>query len=143
MTTLPNEIYIAGQTYKKERFGMTDHRKQFPLTFTGDVLLAKDIQVVDYGTHVYSYDDSIETKWNDAKFVDGIVVWRSNGQVPPVKILLDFVMLGVITLGQAHISAEQKDIEQSAALEHLMLNDRGEVCLGAEAFEVTQARADK
>ena len=98
MNTLPNEIYIAGDLYKKERFGMTDHRKKFPLTFTGDVLLAKDIHVIDYGTHVYSRDDSIETKWNKAKLVDGIVVWRSNGQVPPVKILLDFVMLGVIHL---------------------------------------------
>ena len=143
MTTLPNEIYISGQTYKKQTLGMTDHRKQFPLTFTGAVLLAKDIQVVDYGTHVYSHDNSIETDWKGAKIVDGIVVWRSNGQVPPVKHLLDFVMLGVITLGQAHMSAEQKEIEQSAALDHLMLNDRGEVCLGAEAFEVTQARADK
>ena len=143
MNTLPNEIYIAGDFYKKQELGMTDHRKQFPLTFTGDVLLAKNIHVIDYGTHVYSRDNSIETKWNDAKLVDGIVVWRSNGQVPPVKILLDFVMLGVITLGQAHMSAEQIQIEQSAALEHLMLNDRGEVCLGAEAFEVTQARADK
>jgi hypothetical protein len=58
-------------------------------------------------------------------------------------MLLDFVMLGAITLGVAHMSAEQKAIEQSASLEHLMLNELGEVCLGAEAFEVSEARADK
>jgi len=140
---LPNEIYIAGQTYTKEQFGMTDHRKKFAKTFTGDTLMKSEIGSVDYGTHVYSYDNSIETHWADAKMVDGVVVWRKSGQIPPVKMLLDFVMLGAITLGVAHMSAEQKAIEQSKTLEHLMVNDRGEICLHADAFVGFEARADE
>ena len=128
ITELPNEIYIAGVTKIKRK------------TFTGNVLFKNEIGVAPNG---YSHDDSIETSWEDAKIVDGVVVWRSNGQIPFADMLLDFVQIGKITLGQAHMSAEQKDIEQSAALDHLMVNARGEVCLGAEAFEDYEARADK
>jgi hypothetical protein len=140
---LPNEIYIAGNYVSKEQFGMTDHRKKFEKTFTGNPLLRSQVQVVDYGTHVYSRDNSIEKNWEEAKIVDGVVVWKKSGNIPFSDMLLDFVMLGAITLGVAHMSAEQKAIEQSASLEHLMLNELGEVCLGAEAFEVSEARADK
>ena len=140
---LPNEIYIGGETKSKKTLGMTDHRKQFDLTFTGNPLLRSQVKVVDYGTHVYSHDNSIETNWEETKIVDGVVVWKKSGNIPFADMLLDFVQLGAITLGVAHMSAEQKDIEQSASLEHLMVNDRGEICLAAEAFKVSEARAEK
>ena len=134
---------IGNETVSKQQFGMTTHRKQFELTFTGNPLLRSQVQVVDYGTHVYSYDDSIETDWDGAHIMDGVVVWKKSGNIPFADMLLDFVQLGVIDWEIAERSVVQKNEEQSESLKHLDVNDLGQVVMKQEGFDVREARVER
>ncbi len=135
---LENEVTIAGETVRKERFGMAsiyDENK----TFTGNVLYKSQLP-----ENHNSYDNSIETKFLDTAQVDGLTVWKSNGEVPFADMLLDFVQIGAITLEQAEFSLEQKQKDQSASLETLYRDpETGNIYLGEGALDYRDERLAK
>ena len=135
---LENEVTIAGETVRKERFGMAsiyDENK----TFTGNVLYKSQLP-----ENHNSYDNSIETKFLDTAQVDGLTVWKSNGEVPFADMLLDFVQIGAITLEQAEFSLEQKQKDQSASLETLYRDpETGNIYLGEGALDYREERLAK
>lgn len=134
---LDNEITIAGETVRKERFGMAsiyDENK----TFTGNVLYKSQLP-----ENHNSYDNSIETKFLDTAQVDGLTVWKSNGEIPFADMLLDFVQIGAITLEQAEFSLEQKNKDQEKSLNTLFRADDGNVYLGEGALDYRQERLAK
>ena len=90
-----------------------------------------------------SYDNSIETKFLDTAQVDGLTVWKSNGEVPFADMLLDFVQIGAITFEQAEFSLLQKQKDQSASLDTLFRADDGNVYLGEGALDYRQERLAK
>ncbi len=49
----------------------------------------------------YSHDNSVETSFEGTAQVDGLTVWKSNGEVPFADMLLDFVQIGAITFEHA------------------------------------------
>jgi len=131
---LDNEVTIAGETVRKERFGMASIHNENK-TFTGDVLYKDQVR--------NSYDNSIETKFQDTAQVDGLTVWKSNGEVPFADMLLDFVQIGAITLEQAEFSLIQKQKDQSASLDTLFRADDGNIYLGEGALDYREERLAK
>ena len=109
-------------------------------TFTGDVLYKSQIRTAPSG---YSYDNSIETKFQDTAQVDGLTVWKSNGEVPFADMLLDFVQIGGITLEQAEFSLLQRQKDASASLETLYRADDGNIYLGEGALAYRDERLAK
>tara|TARA_B100001564_G_scaffold194853_1_gene163747 strand:+ start:564 stop:995 length:432 start_codon:yes stop_codon:yes gene_type:complete len=136
---LDNTVIIAGETVNKERWGMAAHHDENK-TFTGDVLYKSQIRTAPSG---YSYDNSIETKFQDTAQVDGLTVWKSNGEVPFADMLLDFVQIGAITLEQAEFSLIQKQKDQSASLDTLFRADDGNIYLGEGALAYRDERLAK
>ena len=136
---LDRQIEIAGETQTKQRFGMAsihDTNK----TFTGDVLFTDQLRA-DPNGNIFS--SSIEQKFQDTAQVDGLTVWKSNGEVPFSDMLLDFVQIGAITLEQAEFSALQKNVDQSASLETLYRAEDGNVYLGEGALAYRDERLAK
>ena len=135
---LDNEVTIAGETVRKERFGMASIYDE-NRTFTGNVLYKSQLP-----ENHNSYDNSIETKFLDTAQVDGLTVWKSNGEVPFADMLLDFVQIGAITLEQAEFSLEQKQKDQSASLETLYRDpETGNIYLGEGALDYREERLAK
>ena len=136
---LEDRVVIAGETQDKQRFGMASIHDENK-TFTGDVLYKSQIRTAPSG---YSYDNSIETKFQDTAQVDGLTVWKSNGEVPFADMLLDFVQIGAITLEQAEFSLIQKQKDQSASLDTLFRADDGNIYLGEGALAYRDERLAK
>ncbi len=136
---LKDRVVIAGQYVDKQRFGMASIHDENK-TFTGDVLYKSQIRTAPSG---YSYDNSIETKFQDTAQVDGLTVWKSNGEVPFADMLLDFVQIGGITLEQAEFSLLQRQKDSSASLETLYRADDGNVYLGEGALAYRDERLAK
>ncbi len=136
---LEDRVVIAGETQDKQRFGMASIHDENK-TFTGDVLYKSQIRTAPSG---YSYDNSIETKFQDTAQVDGLTVWKSNGEVPFADMLLDFVQIGGITLEQAEFSLLQRQKDASASLETLYRADDGNIYLGEGALAYRDERLAK
>ena len=136
---LDDTVIIAGETVNKERWGMAAHHDENK-TFTGDVLYKSQIRTAPSG---YSYDNSIETKFQDTAQVDGLTVWKSNGEVPFADMLLDFVQIGAITLEQAEFSLIQKQKDQSASLDTLYRAEDGNIYLGEDSLKYRDERLAK
>ena len=131
---LANEVKIAGETVRKERFGLASSNPE-NRTFTGDVLFTNQKQ--------NDFSKSIEEKFQDTAQVDGLTVWKSNGEVPFADMLLDFVQIGAITFEQAEFSLLQKQKDDSAALETLFRNEDGMIVLGEGALKYRDERLAK
>jgi len=136
---LDDTVTIAGETVNKERWGMAAHYDENK-TFTGNVLYKNQIRTAPSG---WSYDDSIETKFQDTAQVDGLTVWKSNGEVPFADMLLDFVQIGAITLEQVEFSLLQKQKDSKASLETLYRADDGNIYLGEDALAYREERLAK
>ncbi len=136
---LENTVEIAGETVRKERFGLAAHHDENK-TFTGNVLYKSQIRTAPSG---YSHDDSIETNFENTAQVDGLTVWKSNGEVPFADMLLDFVQIGAITFEQAEFSLIQKQKDQSASLDTLYRADDGNIYLGEDALAYRDERLAK
>ena len=136
---LDDTVKIAGETVNKERWGMASIHDENK-TFTGNVLYKNQIRTSPSG---YSYDNSIETKFQDTAQVDGLTVWKSNGEVPFSDMLLDFVQIGAITLEQAEFSLLQKQKDSEASLETLYRADDGNIYLGEDALAYRDERLAK
>ena len=131
---LDNEVVIAGETVRKERFGMASVRDENK-TFTGDVLFTNLKQK--------DFQKSIEEKFQDTAQVDGLTVWKSNGEVPFSDMLLDFVQIGAITFEQAEFSVLQKQKDEEASLATLFRADDGNIYLGEGALDYRAERLAK
>ena len=131
---LDNEVVIAGETVRKERFGMASVRDENK-TFTGDVLFTNQKQ--------NDFQKSIEEKFQDTAQVDGLTVWKSNGEVPFSDMLLDFVQIGAITFEQAEFSVLQKQKDEKASLATLFRADDGNIYLGEGALNYRAERLAK
>ena len=131
---LANEVKIAGETVRKERFGLAnsnpDHR-----TFTGDVLFTSQ--------KGNNFSKSIEEKFQDTAQVDGLTVWKSNGAIPFADMLLDFVQIGAITFEQAEFSLLQRQKDEEASLATLFRADDGNIYLGEGALDYRDERLAK
>ena len=136
---LDNQVIIAGETVNKERWGMAAHHDENK-TFTGNVLYKSQIRTAPSG---YSHDDSIETNFENTAQVDGLTVWKSNGEVPFADMLLDFVQIGAITFEQAEFSLIQKQKDQSASLDTMFRADDGNIYLGEGALDYREERLAK
>ena len=136
---LDNEVTIAGETVRKERWGMAAHHDENK-TFTGNVLYKSQIRTAPSG---YSHDNSVETSFEGTAQVDGLTVWKSNGEVPFSDMLLDFVQIGAITFEQAEFSLIQKQKDQSASLDTLFRNEDGHLVLGEGALDYRDERLAK
>ena len=134
MYTLNDEVKIAGETVRKERFGMASVRDENK-TFTGDVLFTEQKQ--------NDFQKSIEEKFLDTAQVDGLTVWKSNGEVPFADMLLDFVQIGAITFEQAEFSLLQKQKDEKASLATLYRADDGNIYLGEGALDYRNERLAK
>lgn len=128
---LEDTIEIAGETVRKQRFGLANSYDA-NRTFTGDVLFTTQ--------KLNDFQKSIEEKFEDTAQVDGLTVWKSNGEVPFADMLLDFVQIGAITFEQAEFSLLQKQKDQSASLDTLYRADDGNIYLGEGALDY---RADR
>ena len=131
---LDNEVVIAGETVRKERFGMASVRDENK-TFTGDVLFTNQKQ--------NDFQKSIEEKFQDTAQIDGLTVWKSNGEVPFSDMLLDFVQIGAITFEQAEFSVLQKQKDEEASLATLFRADDGNIYLGEGALDYRAERLAK
>ena len=137
---LDDTVIIAGETVNKERYGMAAHHDENK-TFTGNVLYKNQIRTAPSG---YSHDNSIETNFEGTAQVDGLTVWKSNGEVPFADMLLDFVQIGAITFEQAEFSLLQKQKDQSASLETLYRDpETGNIYLGEGALDYREERLAK
>jgi len=136
---LANEVKIAGETVRKQRFGMAsvhDDNK----TFTGDVLFTEQLRPDPNGN---IWGKSIEQKFEDTAQVDGLTVWKSNGEIPFSDMLLDFVQIGAITFEQAEFSLEQKAKDDEASLATLFRAEDGNIYLGEDALNYREERLAK
>ena len=131
---LADQVKIAGETVSKQRFGMASVRDENK-TFTGDVLFTNQKQ--------NDFQKSIEEKFQDTAQVDGLTVWKSNGEVPFADMLLDFVQIGGITLEQAEFSLIQKQKDEEASLATLFRADDGNIYLGEGALDYRDVRLAK
>ena len=131
---LANEVKIAGETVRKQRFGMASVRDENK-TFTGDVLFTEQKQ--------NDFQKSIEEKFQDTAQVDGLTVWKSNGEIPFSDMLLDFVQIGAITFEQAEFSLEQKAKDDEASLATLFRHTDGNIYLGENALDYRKERLAK
>ena len=136
---LDNEVTIAGETVRKERYGMASIHDENK-TFTGDVLFTDQLRADPNGN---IWDKSIEMKFQDIAQVDGLTVWKSNGEVPFADMLLDFVQIGAITLEQAEFSLIQKNKDQEKSLSTLFRHTDGNIYLGEGALDYRQERLAK
>lgn len=134
MHILKDMVKIAGEVVTKERFGLASINPE-NRTFTGDVLFTNQKQ--------NDFSKSIEEKFQDTAQVDGLTVWKSNGEVPFADMLLDFVQIGAITFEQAEFSLLQKQKDDSAALETLFRNEDGMIVLGEGALNYRDERLAK
>jgi len=131
---LADQVKIAGETVRKQRFGMASVRDENK-TFTGDVLFTEQKQ--------NDFQKSIEEKFQDTAQVDGLTVWTSNGEVPFADMLLDFVQIGAITFEQAEFSLIQKQKDEEASLATLFRADDGNIYLGEGALDYRDERLAK
>ena len=131
---LANEVKIAGETVRKERFGLANSNPE-NRTFTGDVLFTNQKR--------NDFSKSIEEKFQDTAQVDGLTVWKSNGEVPFADMLLDFVQIGAITFEQAEFSLLQKQKDEKASLATLFRADDGNIYLGEGALNYRGERLAK
>ena len=131
---LANEVKIAGETVRKQRFGLANSNPE-NRTFTGDVLFTSQ--------KPNDFSKSIEEKFLDTAQVDGLTVWKSNGEVPFADMLLDFVQIGGITLEQAEFSLIQKQKDEEASLATLFRADDGNIYLGEGALDYRAERLAK
>lgn len=131
---LEDTVKIAGETVRKQRFGLANSNPD-NRTFTGDVLFTSQ--------KGNNFSKSIEEKFEDTAQVDGLTVWKSNGEVPFADMLLDFVQIGAITFEQAEFSTLQKQKDQSASLDTLFRADDGNIYLGEGALEYRDERLAK
>tara|TARA_B100000530_G_scaffold318309_1_gene249948 strand:- start:181 stop:612 length:432 start_codon:yes stop_codon:yes gene_type:complete len=136
---LDNEVTIAGETVRKERYGMAAHHDENK-TFTGYVLFTDQLRADSNGN---IWDKSVEQNFENTAQVDGLTVWTSNGEVPFADMLLDFVQIGAITLEQAEFSLIQKNKDQAASLETLFRADDGNIYLGEGALDYRDERLAK
>tara|TARA_Y100000389_G_C17344462_1_gene455100 strand:+ start:154 stop:585 length:432 start_codon:yes stop_codon:yes gene_type:complete len=136
---LDRQIEIAGETQTKQRFGMASIHDENK-TFTGDVLFTDQLRADPNGN---IWGTSIEQKFQDTAQVDGLTVWKSNGEVPFSDMLLDFVQIGAITLEQAEFSAIQKNKDASASLETLYRAEDGNIYLGEDSLQYRDERLAK
>ena len=131
---LANEVKIAGETVRKERFGLANSNPE-NRTFAGDVLFTSQKR--------NDFSKSIEEKFQDTAQVDGLTVWKSNGEVPFADMLLDFVQIGAITFEQAEFSLLQKQKDDSASLDTLFRAKDGNIYLGEGALDYRAERLAK
>ena len=131
---LEDTIEIAGETVRKQRFGLANSYDA-NRTFTGDVLFTTQ--------KLNDFQKSIEEKFLDTAQVDGLTVWKSNGEVPFADMLLDFVQTGAITFEQAEFSLEQKAKDEEATLATLFRADDGNIYLGEGALNYREERLAK
>tara|TARA_X000000950_G_scaffold286298_1_gene394784 strand:+ start:4765 stop:5175 length:411 start_codon:yes stop_codon:yes gene_type:complete len=131
---LEDTIEIAGQTIRKQRFGLANSYDA-NRTFTGDVLFTTQ--------KLNDFSKSIEEKFEDTAQVDGLTVWKSNGEVPFADMLLDFVQIGRITLEQAKFSLLQKQKDSEASLATLFRAKDGNIYLGEGALDYRAERLAK
>ena len=139
MNILPNEITIAGKTETKQKFGFAathDENK----TFTGEVLFTNQLRADANGK---IWDKSIEQRFEETAQVDGLTVWKSNGEIPFADMLLDFVQIGAITFEQAEFSLIQKAKDDKASLATLFKADDGNIYLGEGALNYRDERLAK
>ena len=136
---LDNEVKIAGETVTKPRYGMASIHDENK-TFTGEVLFTDQLRADPNGN---IWDKSIEMRFQDTAQVDGLTVWRSNGEVPFADMLLDFVQIGAITLEQAEFSLIQKNKDQDKSLSTLFRHTDGNIYLGEGALDYRQERLAK
>lgn len=134
MLKLEDIVEIAGETVRKQRFGMAS-RNDDHKTFTGDVLYTSQ--------KGNNFSKSIEEKFEDTAQVDGLTVWKSNGEVPFTDMLLDFVQIGAITFEQAEFSAIQKNKDAEASLDTLFRHTDGNIYLGEGALNYRDERLAK
>jgi len=134
MQILKDMVKIAGETVTKQRFGLA-HSNPENRTFTGDVLFTSQKQ--------NDFQKSIEEKFQDTAQVDGLTVWKSNGEVPFADMLLDFVQIGAITFEQAEFSLLQKQKDEEASLETLFRAKDGNIYLGEGALDYRAERLAK
>ena len=136
---LDNEVTIAGETVRKERYGMASIHDENK-TFTGEVLFTDQLRADPNGN---IWDKSIEMRFQDTAQVDGLTVWRSNGEVPFADMLLDFVQIGAITLEQAEFSLIQKNKDQDKSLSTVFRHTDGNIYSGEGALDYSQERLAK
>ena len=137
---LDNEVTIAGETVRKERYGMASIHDENK-TFTGYVLFTNQLRADSNGN---IWDKSVEQNFENTAQVDGLTVWKSNGEVPFADMLLDFVQIGAITFEQAEFSLLQKQKDQSASLETLYRDpETGNIYLGEGALDYREERLAK
>ena len=136
---LANEVTIAGETVRKERYGMASIHDENK-TFTGDVLFTDQLRADPNGN---IWDKSIEMQFEKTAQVDGLTVWRSNGEVPFADMLLDFVQIGAITLEQAEFSLIQKNKDSEKSLSTLFRHTDGNLYLAEGALDYRQERLAK
>tara|TARA_R110000744_G_C18874985_1_gene505861 strand:- start:5 stop:436 length:432 start_codon:yes stop_codon:yes gene_type:complete len=134
--TLQNTVEIAGEVVNKERYGMASIHDENK-TFTGNVLFKSEIRTASGG---YSYDDSIETSFENTAQVNGLTVWRSNGAIPFADMLLDFVQIGAITLDQAEFSTAQRQKDETASLSSLVRGKDGGLYLAEDSLNYRDER---
>ena len=131
---LENTVEIAGETVRKERFGLASINDENK-TFTGDVLFTSQ--------KGNNFSKSIEEKFEDTAQVDGLTVWKSNGAIPFADMLLDFVQIGAITFEQAEFSVLQRQKDDSASLDTLYRAEDGNIYLGEGALDYRDERLAK
>lgn len=132
---LEDVVEIAGEIVRKKQRG--NESSYHPnRTFTGEVLFSTQLE----GKRSVS---SIEQKFEDTAQVDGLTVWKSNGEVPFADMLLDFVQIGAITLEQAEVSLLQKQKDTEASLATLFKNRDGNIVLGEGALNYRAERLAK
>tara|TARA_R110000823_G_C15501354_1_gene453216 strand:- start:5 stop:436 length:432 start_codon:yes stop_codon:yes gene_type:complete len=134
--TLQNTVEIAGEVVNKERYGMASIHDENK-TFTGNVLFKSEIRTASGG---YSYDDSIETSFENTAQVNGLTVWKSNGAIPFADMLLDFVQIGAITLDQAEFSTAQRQKDETASLSSLVRGKDGSLYLAEDSLNYRDER---
>ena len=137
---LDNEVTIAGETVRKERYGMASIHDENK-TFTGYVLFTNQLRADSNGN---IWDKSVEQNFENTAQVDGLTVWTSNGEVPFADMLLDFVQIGAITFEQAEFSLIQKAKDDKASLSNLVRDpETGHIYLGEGALSYRDERLAK
>ena len=139
MNILPNQVTVAGDTHTKQRFGFAathDDNK----TFTGEVLFTDQLRADPQGN---IWSKSIEMQFENTAQVNGLTVWKSNGEIPFADMLLDFVQIGAITLEQAEFSLIQKAKDDEATLATLFKAKDGNIYLGEDALNYRAERLAK
>ena len=81
---LDNEVTIAGETVRKERYGMASIHDENK-TFTGYVLFTNQLRADSNGN---IWDKSVEQNFENTAQVDGLTVWTSNGAVSYTHLTL-------------------------------------------------------